>query len=89
MPLRAAALRFPFGRPAVASVGVGTAGETEVRDNARMSAHGIPDAMWHALVEHGLLAEGLPPAGGVTVERAVSGLLSSGHTVHTPKSPRP
>ncbi|WP_199185832.1 aldo/keto reductase [Streptomyces carminius] len=64
VPLRAAALRFPFGHPAVASVVVGAATEAEVRDNARMFARPVPDALWRALVESGLLGEDLPlPAG--------------------------
>ncbi|MDG9705635.1 aldo/keto reductase [Streptomyces sp. DH37] len=63
VPLRAAALRFPFGHPAVASVVVGCSTEAEVRDNARMFAHEVPDAMWRALVGHGLLGEDLPLPG--------------------------
>jgi len=60
VPLRAAALRFPFGHPAVASVVVGCATEAEVRDNARTFAREVPEELWHALVERGLLPEGLP-----------------------------
>jgi D-threo-aldose 1-dehydrogenase len=60
VPLRAAALRFPFGHPSVVSAVVGAAGAAEVRDNAAMFALDIPDAMWHALVAHGLLDEDVP-----------------------------
>lgn len=60
VPLRAAALRFPFGHPAVVSAVVGAAHEAEVRDNAAMFAYDIPDALWHALTGRGLLAAGLP-----------------------------
>ncbi|WP_344630451.1 aldo/keto reductase [Streptomyces glaucosporus] len=60
VPLRAAALRFPFGHPAVASVVVGCATAEEVRDNARMFAHEVPDGLWHELTGRGLLPEGLP-----------------------------
>ncbi|MGK5499042.1 aldo/keto reductase [Streptomyces sp. URMC 125] len=60
VPLRAAALRFPFGHPAVASVVVGCSSAAEVRDNARMFAREVPEGLWHALVERGLLAEGIP-----------------------------
>ncbi|WP_344321992.1 aldo/keto reductase [Streptomyces macrosporus] len=60
VPLRAAALRFPFGHPAVASVVVGCADAEEVRDNARMFAREVPDELWHALVDRGLLPEDVP-----------------------------
>jgi len=60
VPLRAAALRFPFGHPSVVSAVVGAAGAAEVRDNAAMFAHDIPDEMWHALVAQGLLDEDVP-----------------------------
>jgi D-threo-aldose 1-dehydrogenase len=60
VPLRAAALRFPFGHPAVVSALVGAANAAEVRDNAAMFGHDIPDDMWHALVERGLLDEDVP-----------------------------
>jgi D-threo-aldose 1-dehydrogenase len=65
VPLRAAALRFPFGHPAVAAAVVGAADEVQVRDNAAMFAYDIPDALWSALVDRGLLAADLPlPQGG-------------------------
>jgi D-threo-aldose 1-dehydrogenase len=69
VPLRAAALRFPFGHPSVVSAVVGAAGAAEVRDNAAMFALDIPDAMWHALVARGLLDEDVPlPAATGTKE---------------------
>ncbi|MEC4016695.1 aldo/keto reductase [Streptomyces sp. H27-D2] len=60
VPLRAAALRFPFGHPSVAAAVVGAAGPEEVRDNAELFGHDIPDALWHALVDRGLLDGDLP-----------------------------
>lgn len=60
VPLRAAALRFPFGHPAVASAVIGAAGPDEVRDNAEMFGYDIPDELWHALVERGLLDDDIP-----------------------------
>jgi len=60
VPLRAAALRFPFGHPAVASAVVGAAGPAEVRDNAEMFGYDIPDELWHALVRRGLLDDDIP-----------------------------
>ncbi|MEU3465750.1 aldo/keto reductase [Streptomyces sp. NPDC006733] len=60
VPLRAAALRFPFGHPSVVSAVVGAATPEEVRDNAALFASEIPAAMWDALVERGLLDEDVP-----------------------------
>ncbi|MEV8100124.1 aldo/keto reductase [Kitasatospora sp. NPDC085879] len=63
VPLRAAALRFPFGHPAVASVLVGTRSAAEVRDAAAMLRHPVPDALWAELKERGLLPEDVPTPG--------------------------
>ncbi|MFE7393667.1 aldo/keto reductase [Streptomyces sp. NPDC057582] len=60
VPLRAAALRFPFGHPAVASVLVGTRSATEARDAAAMLAHPIPDSLWAELKARGLLPADVP-----------------------------
>ncbi|MFI2735530.1 aldo/keto reductase [Streptomyces sp. NPDC018711] len=63
VPLRAAALRFPFGHPAVASVLVGTRSAAEARDAAAMLAHPVPDALWAELMERGLLPADVPTPG--------------------------
>ncbi|MCQ4046484.1 aldo/keto reductase [Streptantibioticus rubrisoli] len=60
VPLRAAALRFPFGHPAVAAAVVGAASAAEVRDNAALFGWPVPDALWYELVDRGLLDEGVP-----------------------------
>ncbi|MER7674238.1 aldo/keto reductase [Kitasatospora sp. NPDC096128] len=60
VPLRAAALRFPFGHPAVASVLVGTRSAAEVRDAATMLRHRVPDGLWADLKERGLLPPDVP-----------------------------
>ncbi|MFI6154795.1 aldo/keto reductase [Kitasatospora sp. NPDC051170] len=60
VPLRAAALRFPFGHPAVASVLVGTRSAAEVRDAAAMLRHHVPDALWADLKEQGLIPADAP-----------------------------
>lgn len=60
VPLKAAALRFPFGHPAVAGALVGAASPEEARENAELFTYDIPDALWHALTDRGLLAPGLP-----------------------------
>ncbi|WP_329371240.1 aldo/keto reductase [Streptomyces sp. NBC_00669] len=60
VPLRAAALRYPFAHPSVVCAVVGAANEAEVRDNAALFDHAIPDDLWHALVERGLLDADVP-----------------------------
>ncbi|GGT26294.1 oxidoreductase [Streptomyces tanashiensis] len=60
VPLRAAALRFPFGHPAIASVLVGTRSADQVRDSAAMLQHHIPAALWADLKERGLLPPDVP-----------------------------
>ncbi len=51
VPLRAAALRFPFRHPAVASVLVGCRTPAEVDDNVDLYAMDIPDALWTDLFD--------------------------------------
>ncbi|MEV6212691.1 aldo/keto reductase [Kitasatospora sp. NPDC051914] len=63
VPLRAAALRFPFGHPAVASVLVGTRSAAEVRDAAAMLQHPVPGVLWAELKERGLLSADVPAPG--------------------------
>lgn len=60
VPLKAAALRFPFGHPAVAAAVVGAATPDEMAENARLFTHDIPDGLWHTLVARGLLDPDLP-----------------------------
>src|SRR5581483_5098767 len=60
VPLRAAALQFPFGHPAVATVLAGARDVAELDDNVRMLAHPIPDALWRDLKAAGLLPEEVP-----------------------------
>jgi len=49
VPLRAAALQFPFRHPAVASVLVGCRSPAEVDDNVAMLNQPVPDALWEEL----------------------------------------
>lgn len=57
VPLKAAAVQFPLRQPAVASVLVGCRNEAEVRDNAAAFEHPIPDELWTALADSGLLSD--------------------------------
>ncbi|MFF5932569.1 aldo/keto reductase [Streptomyces sp. NPDC012508] len=60
VPLRALAVRFPFGHPAVASVLVGTRSAHEVRDAADQFARPVPADVWTELRDEGLLPDDVP-----------------------------
>jgi aryl-alcohol dehydrogenase-like predicted oxidoreductase len=60
VPLRAAALQFPLAHPAVASVVVGARTPSEVDDTLAMLTLDIPDELWGALRERGLLRDDAP-----------------------------
>ncbi|MEU9118892.1 aldo/keto reductase [Streptomyces sp. NPDC048506] len=55
VPLRAAALHFPFGHPAVASVLTGARSAAEVRDAATLLNAPVPADVWERLREEALL----------------------------------
>ncbi len=64
VPLQAAALQFPLGHPAVATVLPGARSPAEVEANLRLAAHPIPATFWQALRDARLLAPEVPvPAG--------------------------
>jgi D-threo-aldose 1-dehydrogenase len=60
VPLRAAALAFPFGHPAVASVLVGARTAAEVQDAVVMVGRPVPAELWAELVADGLLPGHVP-----------------------------
>jgi D-threo-aldose 1-dehydrogenase len=60
VPLRAAALQFPLGHPAVAAVLVGARSPEEARDAAAMARQEIPAHLWSTLRSHGLLPRDAP-----------------------------
>ncbi|GIE99384.1 aldo/keto reductase [Paractinoplanes rishiriensis] len=60
VPLRAAALQFPLGHPAVATVLVGMRSPAEVADAIAMASVQIPGALWHDLKTAGLLDKEVP-----------------------------
>jgi len=60
VPLRAAALAFPFGHPAVASVLVGARTAAEVQDAVAMLDRPVPADLWTELVAEGLLPDHVP-----------------------------
>jgi len=55
VPLKAAALQFPSGHPAVACVLSGARSRAEFDDNAGMAKFAIPTKFWQALRERSLV----------------------------------
>jgi D-threo-aldose 1-dehydrogenase len=60
VPLAAAAVQFPLGHPAIASVILGARHRGQQAANHAALAHPIPGELWSALKAHGLLAESAP-----------------------------
>jgi D-threo-aldose 1-dehydrogenase len=60
VPLRAAALQFPLGHPAVAGVLVGARSAAEACDAATMAGVQIPEQLWRTLRTEGLLPADAP-----------------------------
>jgi D-threo-aldose 1-dehydrogenase len=60
VPLRSAALRFPFGHPAVTSVLIGARTAEEVDDAMEFAARPIPPGVWAGLRHAGLLPGKVP-----------------------------
>lgn len=66
VPLPAAALQFPLTHPAVCNVLPGPRSPAELDGILQWWDTEIPDALWSALAEEGLLAPGTPTPGGTT-----------------------
>ena len=60
VPLAAAALQFPLGHPAVASVLLGTRTVAQLHENLRLMETEIPAALWQELKNPGLLRPDAP-----------------------------
>ena len=60
VPLKAAAIQFPLGHPAVVSVLTGCRSDSEVEENVRMFEFEIPAELWDELRAEGLLGEDVP-----------------------------
>jgi D-threo-aldose 1-dehydrogenase len=67
VPLVAAALQFPLGHPAVASVIPGGKSPAEVRSNVASMRRPIPGALWADLRAAGLLPPHIRAPGAVTL----------------------
>jgi len=60
VPLRAAAIQFPFAHPAVSTVLVGVRSTEELVDNATMLGHPLPSDLWVELRAENLIPEHVP-----------------------------
>jgi D-threo-aldose 1-dehydrogenase len=60
VPLKAAALQFPTGHPAIACVLPGARSNAEFDDNAAMAAFPIPSGYWQALRQRALIHPSAP-----------------------------
>jgi D-threo-aldose 1-dehydrogenase len=60
VPLAVAAVRFPFGHPAIASVVLGAVTPDEVTRNVTSLNASVPAQLWRDLVASGLLREDAP-----------------------------
>jgi len=60
VPLKAAAVQFPLGHPAVAAVVVGCRSTAQIDESLEMFEAEIPPAMWQELKADGLLQEDVP-----------------------------
>ncbi|MBN9064795.1 MAG: pyridoxal 4-dehydrogenase [Rhizobiales bacterium 65-9] len=60
VPLAAAALQYPLGHPAVASVVAGARTAQEIEENARLATMPIPPALWADLKQEKLLPAHAP-----------------------------
>ena len=69
VPLKAAALQFPFGHPAIATVLTGVRSAAEFQENERLFRQPIPNELWRELKTEGLLAEEVPVPNREETER--------------------
>jgi D-threo-aldose 1-dehydrogenase len=60
VPVKAAALRFPLGHPAVACVLTGARSPAELEENVALFDLPIPPALWRDLKQERLLREDAP-----------------------------
>ncbi len=60
VPLKAAALQFVFGHPAVAAVIPGPGSVAEAEENFKMMSHSIPASLWQELRQEGLIPAEAP-----------------------------
>ena len=62
--LRAAAIQFPYGHPAVTSVLLGVASVAELEEDVRLATTQIPADLWDECRQEGLLVDAIPVPSG-------------------------
>ncbi|WP_084317075.1 aldo/keto reductase [Actinospica robiniae] len=77
--LRAAALQFPTGHPAVSSVLIGARTADEVRDAVKQARAIVPAELWHRFRSAGLLEESVPVPEGTASRGMFARHLSCCH----------
>jgi D-threo-aldose 1-dehydrogenase len=60
VPLKAAAIQFPLGHPAITAVLLGCRSRAELGENMRMAETRVPAGLWEELKAEGMLAEEAP-----------------------------
>jgi D-threo-aldose 1-dehydrogenase len=60
IPLMAAALQFPYGHPAIASIVIGAGSVSHLKQNIELLGHKIPAEFWSELKKRGLVDEKAP-----------------------------
>ncbi|GIW35598.1 aldo/keto reductase [Meiothermus sp.] len=60
VPLKAAAIQFPLGHPAVVSVLTGARSGQELEENLQMFETPLPASLWEDLIAEGLLGQDVP-----------------------------
>jgi D-threo-aldose 1-dehydrogenase len=60
VPLKAAAIQFPLGHPAVTCVVIGARTPAELAENVEMFRHPLPAALWDEMRAEGLLRDEVP-----------------------------
>jgi D-threo-aldose 1-dehydrogenase len=79
VPLRTAALHFPLGHPAVASVLTGARSAEEVRDTMEQLRHPVPAAVWDDLRAEGLLPPDTPTPAALPSKKSEPGNSEPGN----------
>jgi D-threo-aldose 1-dehydrogenase len=63
VPLAAAAMQFPLGHPAVASLVIGCSSPQRIASNLAAMAYDIPAELWATMRSEELIAPGVPLPG--------------------------
>ncbi len=85
VPLKAAAIQFPLGHPAVASVLAGARSVQETEDNAAMMRYPIPADLWEELRHEGLIAPTIPTPATPAASQTTDAVAAGGSAASSPQ----